>query len=254
MKPVIVGILLPLLIFGQAMPFPGPGMIHAVGNAASISSSNKMVCNNTTLTCSITSVVVGSGNAVAVGWLGCFDVSCLLGPGTCSVSVAETFPTNTYTSIPSARTNDTISSITYNIYSFLAVNATAGTYDIQVTISGVGCTIYYSGMFVAVVSGAKTSSVLDLTACSGGCAGSGTSASPSITSAGNVQTAGSVAIGFANTDNAITFTGAFSLLDSQSTSHNSAKVIGPSSGAPLTFAGTMTSGKWWEVMMIIQPL
>lgn len=206
------------------------------------------VCSNNVTSCAYTGQVVGTtGNAVIAGIQFCIDVACGMSPASCTVSAAD--GTNTYTLVSAAVPTTLAGSSQWVVDPFLAKNATAGTYTVTFTISGAGCVFYYALASWADFAGANTSTPLD-TAVSVG--GSGTTASISLSSAGNITHSNEVAYALVTGQNALTLSGTFSLLDNLSTSL-SADLVHPASGAGVTVTAGQGTGTYWASLVAISP-
>ena len=180
-----------------------------------------------------------TGDAVDITLQLCFGPSCNVAPNT---PLTLTDGTNTYTLISAASqtSNGTLSQ-----YRFYAVNATAGTYTLNLgTTSAGGNLIYYVRAEAVTLLNANTTTPLD-TSISNTANGSGTAAS--VASAGNVSQSGEVVIaGFNCVSGTPSNSGSYATLDTSATDSSMyVQKTGPASGASTTAAITCgASGAW----------
>lgn len=236
-----------LLSFGQGLPFNANGMAHATaapGGPVSITHSGSSTCSSTS--CTITSQVIGAtGDAVIVNVQGCADASCAKDYSMCTVTVTD--GTNTYTRIAAA----SLAATQWNIYPFLATNATAGTYTITYAISGAACSMQYGGAAFADFHLASTTTPLDTAVTA---TATQTTTTPSITSAGNVSTSGEVGYAMmSNGSSAITPTGSYTSLTTIVTGATISSNSSLTAGATTTATGSETSHLTFLSLIAIKP-
>ncbi len=242
------------LLLWQSIPFPGVGnQVHG-GGAVTISNhgvtSVPSTCTNGTDTCAQsggdTPATVGATGDTLFVAVHVATNAGAVSPMGCTVTASD--GTNTYTFLTGAF-NAGVSSNTVPIWPFYAKNATAGTYNLSFSISGIGCDFYYvQGIFWVDLAGASTTAPIDTSVTNA------TTGSQAITSAGNVTNAGEVGLCLASWNTAITgYTGAFSLLDSGLTGNGNADVVGPTAGSPITCTATGGAAQYGMSILAITP-
>lgn len=188
-----------------------------------------------------------TGNTYVVYVAYCTDASCSSsGSDFTTISVSD--GTNTYTEVTAASVIP--SGVKYFIKPFVAKAVTGGTYTITISQTGTTQRFYYVGTGLYELSGANASNPIDanISAYS-----DGSSASPSLTSPGNVSSSGEVMLANIGTQPGFAFTGAFSLLNTLSSTALTASLVHPSAGSPVTLSGTQSSGGYWFSMIGIKP-
>src|SRR6267142_144212 len=181
---------------GPSIPFPGPGGVALVGSVSVTAnhSGRSGICTNGVTSCAATGVagnfVVGSGSAEVVGVDFCANAACITNAG-CTVTMTDS-QSNTYSKVAGASFENVAVGAVF-IFSdvFVAANttATAGAGSITVSISGVSCTLNFVKIVWMELTGANLTTPVDSAVTN---KGSGTSAAPSVTSAGNVTKANEV--------------------------------------------------------------
>jgi Chitobiase/beta-hexosaminidase C-terminal domain len=176
-----------------------------------------------------------------------------------SVTFSASDGTNTYTAIPGATvissSNPAIAGSYLNQGVLYAKNVTAGTYSIAVTISASN-NVYFPVLGVIEVSGANISTPLDTNVTASGTA---TSASPSLTSPGNVSASNEMAIAFLASASADSFSWGGSFTQKTSYTHGGGIFVtlaidtNPTSGAKVTASGSQTSGAYQMSLVAAKP-
>jgi hypothetical protein len=194
--------------------------------------------------CTFSLTVSNTGDTVLYWVSECVAASCNFA----ATSFTASDGTNTFTQVTASSVIGTV----WNKVLFICNNATAGTYTETVSYVGGSATgSYYSQIEKVELSGTNTSSPIDTSV---GNETNGNSASPSITSAGNVAAASEIVLasfsGAANLSNS----GSYTTLDLNNTDGNgTVYVLNPSSGATTTAAMSQSSAAWYASMVAIKP-
>jgi hypothetical protein len=162
---------------------------------------------------------------------------------------------NTYSKVTGASfENIAVGAVFFFSDVFVAANttATAGAGSITVTISGASCTLNFVKIVWAELTGANHTTPVDSAVTN---KASGTSAAPSVTSAGNVTKTNEVGVCFvaSSATSNFTFSGAYSLLDTTAAAFLAdADAVHPTAGTTTTCTGSQTSNSYWISVIGVQ--
>lgn len=243
MRALMLGVLLASLVLPQDIlrvirrgGGGGGGTVAVVG-------SSYATCANGSTSCTFTSKSMSSGNAYVVYVAYCSTGACST---TDFATVSASDGTNTYTEAAGAAVGN---GSAIHLHAFIAKNVTGGTYSIVVSKTGTEA-FYYSRAWFIELSGASTTAPEDTNISS---STYGTSASPSLTSPGNVTSANEVMLGMIRGNSGLSLTGAFSILDNIDLFLKGVQLVHPSSGSTVTLSGTQPSDDYQFSMIGIKP-
>jgi hypothetical protein len=221
---------------GGSVSVANHGCASLTSTTGNCTGTYTFTCANGAATCALTNTVVrATGDSMAVIATFCATSGCVALPGTCAVAASD--GTNTYSPVTAANSDTGV-----GIFPLVAKNATAGTYTITLSLTGVGCTgqsFNYVRFYWIDLAGANTTSSVDASV-SNNATFSGSTFS--LASAGNVSYSGEIAIGVVYTNQSIiSFYSPFFQLDQVIASTDAdATQTHPTSGAGITLAGNLT--------------
>lgn len=234
-----------------AQMFPGPGVKSYAPTGVTISSHGRYVdggaatCSGTApATCTVSSVAITTGDAVAVFWQYCDNASCVTPEIPSSIAVSD--GTNTYTLAVNGAAGAAVRS-----YAFVAKNVSGGTKTFSLTRTAPsGNAVFYSAIYIIDLAGASLTAPVDTSG-----AANGNSTSPSVTTSGNVTNANSVGLCALDAANGATvYTAPYTVLDfSVGDGRTDASTSNPTTGTTSTCAATTLSGLWATLIVVITP-
>ena len=254
-----ISLILAVSAFAQAPGFFGSNFTSASGVTYVSSTYNTTNIGTSPCpsgVCTFTGVTFSnSGDSVLISiQVICSDTACMNDAVTPTFTASD--GTNTYTPIAGCTVGSTqAGSVFVSQGCMYAANVTAGTYNIAVTIT-TGNNSYYPALGVIELSGGNASSPLDasVTASVGA-----TSATPSLTSAGNISSANEIAVAFLATTSSASFSWSAPFTQMATFTYGGVTLVSlaiathPSSGSTITATGTQTSGAYQMSLVAIKP-
>jgi hypothetical protein len=219
--------------------------------AAVVSSGGGLPCSGGNTSCTTPLTIMNSGDTEVASIVFCANGGCTSTPG-CTVTASDS--ANTYTAVPNAQVANIAPNGTEYLYVavFSAPSVVSGAHTLTFHITGTGCSMNYPGYLSAEFSGANAARPIDAAVSN---TGSGTGASFSLASMGNVSNSNELAYALvASSGPALTINGPYLLLNQTFANGFDAATNAVMAGSPTTVSGKIAApALWWGSLIALTP-